>query len=83
MSESLIFMALPLIIVIVYGMLHAQKKHYEFLSAQRESHNFSEMNDSLNERLEHFNSSFEDKLKEFDEVKKRVDALVIRAGFKL
>lgn len=64
-------MGLSLGVAMIGAVLYAQRKHYEFLRAQKDSRDLSKLTWDL-----------EVKLKEFDEVKKRVDSLTLRAGFK-
>lgn len=60
------------IMVIMSGLVVLQRYQHEFLIRQKE------YKDSAKLSIE-----IEQKLKEFDEYKKRVDALVLKAGFKL
>jgi cell division protein FtsB len=57
-------------IMILLALLQAQQKHYEFIQAQDEAVDLKLLNEDI-----------EKKLKEFDEYKKRVDTLTVRAGF--
>lgn len=56
------------VLIIVAGAIHAQKKHHEFLDHQK----------LLKESLH-----TDQHVKEFQEYKKRVDVLTLKAGFKL
>lgn len=58
--------------IIMIGLLYLQRNHYEFQSAQTENA------DLLTTQLEN-----EERWKEFDDYKRRVDALTLKAGFKL
>ena len=64
-----------LIVIVVFvlvALLYAQDRHYSYLQEKIEWENSLELDAEL-----------EKKLKEFDEYKKRVDALTLKAGFKL
>lgn len=50
----------------------AQQDHYDFLDEQKEKKDIIVIYDALEQRL-----------KEFDEYKKRLDTLTLKAGFKL
>lgn len=58
--------------IIMIGILSLQKNHYQFLKGQQDRIDLSKISQELELRL-----------KEFDEYKKRVDGLTIKAGFKL
>ncbi len=50
----------------------AQKSHYEFVNQCKNQHNYVRLSEELQK-----------KLKEFDDYKKKVDGLTLKAGFKL
>lgn len=60
------------ILIIAAASLYAQRAHYLFRATKIQTKNLTEINGEL-----------ASKLKEFDDYKKRVDALTVRAGFKL
>jgi hypothetical protein len=64
--------SIVIVLLVVIALLVCQKNHYEFLRTEKEQKSLNELSVEL-----------QAKLKEFDDVKKRVDALVVRAGFKL
>lgn len=64
--------AIVVVSMLVGGFLFAQKAHYEHLKTKEECKNTSLLTADL-----------EKKLKEFEEYKKRMDALTLKAGFKL
>jgi hypothetical protein len=57
---------------IVYNGKQALLLHYDFLKDKNKEHQAALLSEAM-----------EKKLKEFDELKKRVDALTLKAGFKL
>ena len=57
---------------IVAGLIYMQKKHYEYLERKWDRH--------IHIREGKRSSEIQ---KEFEEMKKRVDALTVRSGFKL
>lgn len=59
----------PLVLV---AILYAQKKHYEFMERKQGAKRVSEVS-----------AQMEKTLKEFDDYKKRVDVLILKAGLKL
>jgi hypothetical protein len=61
-----------IVAISLFTLLLLQQNHYEFLRSEKEQKSVSLLTEEI-----------EAKLKEFDDVKKRVDALVVRAGFKL
>lgn len=61
--------------LILCGIVYLQGEHYKFLRGKEESRELIEFYTELDR--------IDKKLKEFDEYKKRVDALTLRAGFKL
>lgn len=58
--------------MIVGGLIYGQKAHYDFMKSQKEVGDVGRLSDKLMLRLQ-----------EFDDYKKKVDALVMKAGFKL
>lgn len=58
--------------IVVIGVLFFQFNHYSFLKSQRQVQDVTLASQELEKRL-----------KEFDDYKKRVDALTVKAGFKL
>jgi hypothetical protein len=58
--------------LMIAALLYAQKKHYEYLERKR----------SLDQTLT-LDSELSEMLKEFQDYKKRVDVLTLKAGFKL
>jgi cell division protein FtsL len=58
--------------LILVALLYAQQKHYTYLREQDEAIDLKLLNEEI-----------EKKLKEFDDYKKRVDTLTVRAGFKV
>lgn len=58
--------------IVALAALYAQRAHYVFKSAKAQAKNLTELNGELSA-----------KMKEFEDYKKRVDALTVRAGFKL
>lgn len=69
---------MTMISLIVFGLLYAQKKHYEFLDHEKKKMDVKAHVAELDFKCAEF-----DKYRhEFDDYKKRVDTLTIRAGFK-
>ena len=66
-------------LLLITGFLHAQKKHYEFLESQKKRTDLSHYAKHLDLKIE----ALEISKKDFEEYKKRVDSLTLRAGFKL
>ncbi len=60
------------VFIVIAGCLHAQKKHYEFIKSQKHQKNLCQLNDEVMAKMQ-----------QCDETKKRVDNLIIRAGFKV
>jgi flagellar biosynthesis/type III secretory pathway M-ring protein FliF/YscJ len=69
---SLAIAVIASVAIIMIGLIFMQKNHYEFLKAQKSHIELSKISHDL-----------ETKLREFDEYKKRVDGLTVKAGFKL
>lgn len=58
--------------IVMRNFLSAQRAHYDFLEGERRVRDVTYVTEELESRL-----------KEFDDYKKRVDALTVKAGFKL
>lgn len=67
MWELIIIVAL-----ILFALIYAQERHYQFIEEERDNSHSLELDAQLSKTL-----------KEFEDYKKRVDALTLRAGFKL
>jgi cell division protein FtsL len=59
-------------LIIMIALIYMQKNHYSFLSQKNDHEKMNEIQTELNA-----------KLKEFDEYKRKVDHLVLKAGFNL
>ena len=75
--------AIFIVILILVGVLFIQSNHYCFLERQGEQKTLSQLSESLDLKLDSMDEELHDRFKEFDDYKKKVDALTLRAGFKL
>jgi hypothetical protein len=76
MSALIIMIGFILItLFIMAGVLGVQENHYKYLTNQQKSRDILECYEELDR--------FDKRFKEFDDYKKRVDALVLKNGFKL
>lgn len=64
-----------IICILVLGVLLLQREHHRFLTRESKEHDIA----TLFQMLEEVDKKF----KEFDDYKKKVDVLTLRAGFKL
>lgn len=65
------FLMFLTVLNVILCLLYAQRKHYEFLKSEKDQKNI----DSIYNQME-------GKMSELDELKKRVDSLTLRVGFK-
>jgi hypothetical protein len=63
------------LIILIVGLLLLQDRHYHHVTHLKESKDIVEVYEELDK--------FDAKFKELDDYRKRVDALTLRAGFKL
>lgn len=75
--------AVIIVAIIATCVLYAQKKHYEFVNSKLVKTTMENLEIYLVKSTNAMEERLEQKLKEFDEYKKKVDALTLRAGFKL
>lgn len=76
-------MILAALVIVFLGLLLLQKEHYAFVRSETKQKEISLVEDALKWKIDQLSLDMKAQMEDIDVFKKRVDALTLRAGFKL